>query len=661
MFVAEARERLDRLLPVATAAGHDKSAAAEARRELHTIKGAARMLALSPIADLCHQAEEELRYPGGHTGQRLTQLLDSLAAHLDALQRGQDSDASSSTRGPGESIVSSAPIPGRSSPRLVLPRRVEWDAAAERAARLRLLAVAFGELVARLDGLARAASRAANEPHAEHALALLSTSLQALATEMETGQRRLRRLADTQLDALLELQLQPLQPFLLRLARHARELARSLGKDVEVSVTGGDVRLDRRIARELEEALLHLVRNAVAHGAQPRAHRLAQGKPSATSIRIQAHALGRRVRVQVSDDGEGIRVHQVVETAVQRGLVDAATAARLSDEERLRLLLLPGMSTREEVTGVSGRGVGLDVVSTVASRLGGEVTLLSTPGQGTTVTVEVPVARRGESVVVLRTGQVKVAVPANAARQCQWLQQDQVIERTGRAYALLGGAPLPFASLARLFGLPSNNERLLVRGVVGGEEVAIAAEAHEGEVEVLVQPLPTSARARAGWVDGLTLLPSGEPVVVLSAVRLKHAENHPTSATLASEPTAGSVRVLLVDDSFVAREMERRLLEDAGFQVVTAASAEEALSRLAESPVDCLITDVEMPGVDGFALTRQVRAMPAFVHLPIVVVSTRDRPEDRLEGLLAGADAYLTKQRLDAAELVKLLRRLGSS
>ncbi len=658
MFVAEARERLHHLASLAATVGGDARAAAEARRELHTIKGAARMLALAPIAELCHHAEEQLLSLGPGCGQRLTEQADALAALLDAIERGSEAaaprDESEADRPPSpfQAGLERAPSGPRAGP-------LHLDTVAERAARLRILAVAAGQLVARLEGLIQSASRAVNEPHPEHALTLLTTSLRALAGEMDAGQRRLYRVAEAQLDALLELQLRPLRPFLQQLARHGRELARSLGRDVEITIAGEDTRLDRRIVRDLEKALLHLVRNAVDHGAEPPARRQQRGRPPTTAIQIQAQAAGRRVRLTVSDDGAGISGREVIEAALRRGLIDPAHAAGMDDEQALRLLFLPGLSTRQEVSDVSGRGVGLDVVSAVATRLGGDVTLASTPGHGTSFTVEVPVARRGEMVTVLRVARVRFAIPASVVRECHRLDEGRVVERSGHLFAMLGGAPIPFASLARIFALPPADQQVLVRGSVAGEELAVAADAQEAEAEVLVRPLPRSAGAHAGPADGMALLPTGEPVVVLSPQRLMHTA-HSRGAPPAT-PAAAVVRVLLVDDSLVTREMERRVLEDAGFDVTTAADAAEALANLGEEIFDCMVTDVEMPGMDGFELARQVRRMPALAHLPIIVVSTRDRPEDRLQGLQAGADAYLAKQRLDAGELVKLVRRLGQS
>jgi two-component system, chemotaxis family, sensor kinase CheA len=232
------------------------------------------------------------------------------------------------------------------------------------------------------------------------------------------------------------------------------------------------------------------------------------------------------------------------------------------------------------------------------------------------------------------------------------------VERDGRTLARFPDRLVPFVPLARVYGQPHRDEQLLVEGVVSGQALAVAVDDVEGEQEVLVRPI-TRRVAADRLLEGIALLASGEPVGVLSPSVLAQREYLRTRPTIGERVVAKKVSILLVDDSLVTREMERRLLEDAGFQVSAASDAAEALSLLGETPFDCLVTDIEMPGMDGFELTAQLRAMEHFAHLPIIVVSTRDRPEDRLRGLKSGADAYLTKQSLDAGELVDLVRRLS--
>jgi chemotaxis protein histidine kinase CheA len=539
------------------------------------------------------------------------------------------------------------------------------DAVAERATQVRIMALAGRQVVERIYELARLAEEGLHEPQPTQVLAVLSTMLRRVAVELEGGQRRLIRASEEQLDKMLSLQLQPLRGSMISLARHARELARTLGREVEVELEGEDTRLDRRIARELDDALIHLVRNSVDHGIEPPAVREARGKPPAGKLQIRASAEGPRVRLVIKDDGRGIDFDGVIRRAVSIGLVDAGSAGRMGKEEALRLLFSPGFSTRKQITDISGRGIGLDVVANVVNRVGGEVFLDSEPGKGTTFRVEVPVARRGEAVMLLRVGQIRLALPSSVARRATRLSPDQIIEREGRTFAVLSDGPnqsdrlVPFVPLSRLYRQPAEDVQLLIEGMASGQPLALAVDDVEGEQELLVRPI-TRKVATDRLLEGVALLASGEPVGVLSPAVLSQREYLRVLPSAQEKAVVlRRVRILLVDDSMVTREMERRLLEDAGFHVSAASDAQEALTLLAEEPFDCVVTDIEMPGMDGFELTAHLRGMEHFAQLPIIVVSTRDRPDDKLRGLKVGADAYLTKQSLDAGELVDLVRRLN--
>jgi two-component system chemotaxis sensor kinase CheA len=710
LFVEEARDRLERLATCVPRLEVDPQAVVEAKRELHTLKGAGRMMRISALAELCHAAEEVLHAARPGMIGLLTRVVDELSALVESVSRGDEppvdqemvdllrnstteplpppapAPASLSAAPPPEPAASPEPQPapppapelkGAPASSVPLPKaavatapsaandvRVDvaaLDAVAERATQVRIMAVAGRQVVDRIYDLARLAEDGLHEPQPTQVLAVLATMLRRVAVELEGGQGRLIRSAEEQLEKMLSLQLQPMRGFLLSFARYARELARSLKREVEVELEGEETRLDRRIARELEEALLHLVRNAVDHGIESPEVREARGKAKAGRISIKALADGPRVRLVIADDGGGIDTQRVLEHAVEVGLVDAASASAMGKKEALRLLFAPGFSTRKQVSEISGRGVGLDVVATIVNRVGGEVFVDTEPRQGTTFTLEVPVARRGESVMLLRVGQLRIALPAAVVRRATRIDPAAVVERDGRTLVTLAdGRLVPFVPLARLYGQPAADSQLLLEGVVSGQTLAIAVDTVEGEQEVLVRPITRRAPTDR-LLEGVALLASGEPVGVLSPSMLSQREYLRALPAARPQVVIRRVRVLLVDDSLVTREMERRLLEDAGFEVVAAGDAEEALSLLGEERFDCVVTDIEMPRMDGFELAAHLRAMEAFTHLPIIVVSTRDRPEDRLRGLKVGADAYLTKQSLDAGELVDLVRRLSGS
>jgi two-component system chemotaxis sensor kinase CheA len=715
LFVEESRERLDRLALWLPRLADDPQAVAEARRELHTLKGAGRMMRIGAFAELCHAAEELLHglRPGVPRAAGLIPLLmravDRLSVMADGLRRGEEPaedrellavlalslpgaaasqvmpapppapDAARQESGGGEpaaapgTAAAADPVPPAAAPAARAGRygsneiRVDaasLDVVAERAAEVRILSRGVRPVAERLNDLARLAEEGVREPQPAQVLAVLATMLRRTAMDLEAGQRRLLRAAEEQLDRILKLQLQPLRGSLLALARYARELGRSLKREVEVVVEGEDTRLDRRIARELDDALLHLVRNAVDHGIESPELREARGKPRAGKLRLRASAAGPRVRLEIADDGAGIDSKRVRQQAVHAGILDTAAAAALGRDELLRLLFAPGFSTRRKVSEVSGRGVGLDVVAAAVSRVGGEVFLSSEPRQGTTVVVEVPLARRGEHVLLVQVGSLRMAVPGAVVRRATRIDPSAVVERDGRTLARVGDRLVPFVPLARIYGqAPAPSSRLagshlLLEGQVSGQPLALLVDDVLREEEVLVRPI-TRKVATDRLLEGVALLASGEPVGVLSPSVLAQREVLRALPAPTDTVVQPRVRVLLVDDSLVTREMERRLLEDAGFEVAAAADAHEALSRLGEEVFDCVVTDIEMAGMDGFELTAQLRSLEHFAQLPVVVVSTRDRPEDRLRGLRAGADAYLTKQSLDAGELVHLVRRLS--
>ena len=518
-----------------------------------------------------------------------------------------------------------------------------------------MVAVGAEGLARRVYRLASLAERGSTESEPSQVLATLAASLRQVGLDLETGQRIFRRLTDRQLDGLLSLQVQPLHPFLMSLADHARELGDGLGKRVAVEVEGGEAQLDRRIVEALREAFLHLVRNAVDHGIEMPEARASSGKDERGLIRVEAGSEGARVRVRVTDDGRGIDSDEVLATAVERGVIEASSAANLAPSELLQLVTEPGISTRSEASELSGRGIGLDAVAAAVRSVGGDLWLESRMGRGTSVTVEVPVARRGERVVILALGDNRVAVPSSPVKAYRPVT---VVDEGGSRRVLdRHGQEAEARFLGDMIGEPTVGAAVLVEMVFRGTVIGIVAGDVVGEEEVIVYPLPRSAGAPDG-VDGITLLSNGRTVAVASHAGLGLLDTAPGPAP-ASWQVVRSTRVLLVDDSHVTREMLRRLLEDAGFRVTGAAIAEDALVALYEAEFDCVVTDIEMPGMDGLALTRTLRQQPAHADLPVIVVSTLDRPAARLAGLESGADAYLTKQKLDARELVALVRRVG--
>jgi len=634
----------------------NEDAPVQVRRELHALKGASRMMGFRQVAELCHLAEDLLEIPEALETGKIEECLAEIVEGLAALGRTGDDQPTYGDDG-RESEGGRTEPKRREGEEIRVPTELV-DELADRSARLRVVAVAAEGLANRVFRLAALAERGVGERVPRQVLATLATSLRQVALEFEGGQRILRRLTERQLDALLRLQVQPLKPFLKGLAGHARELADSLGKRVELEVSAGDAQLDRRIVDRLREALLHLVRNAVDHGIESPDERTKAGKDPVGHIRLETSSEGDRVRLRVVDDGRGIDRQEVVGTAVRRGLISEEVAEELTTSEVLQFLFRPGFTTREIKTELSGRGIGLDAVATTVRTAGGDLWMESDAGSGTVISVEVPLVRRGERVLVLEVGQHRLAVPAASARAFRRIAPEQVEEADGRRVVRLGDRTIAARFLADAVGEPAGEDGVLVEMVIGGGVIGIVADSVVGEEEVIVRPLPAAAGAPP-VVEGIALLSSGRPVFVLSLQRLGPLDALDAFDRPVHGPRPRPIQVLLVDDSVVSREMVRRLLEDGGLGVTSVGSADDALQVLGDRDFDCLVTDIEMPGMDGLGLTRRLRADPLLADLPIVVVSTLDRPADRLAGLESGADAYLTKQGLDARELVALVYRVG--
>ena len=656
LFLEEAADRVERLQELAASPFEDEAAWAQLRRELHALKGASRMMGLKTMAELCHQVEDSVDSENAGARDDLEDRMGDIRRNLEAL--GTDGVEQSDARvDRGVTVRGGEDRRRRTREEMRVAAEVVDDLA-ERGARMRVVAVAAEGLADRVFRLATLAERGVGERAPRQVLATLATSLRQVGMDLEGGQRVLRRLTNRQLDAILNLQVQPLKPFLRGLAKHARDLAASLGKEVEIVVNAGEAQLDRRIVHALRDAFLHLIRNAVDHGAEGPSEREKAGKPKVATIWIEASTEGDRVRLSVADDGRGIDGGEVAEKAIRHGVIDEGSAANLPEGEILQLVFRAGFTTRDEKTELSGRGIGLDAVAATVHSLGGDLWMTAPVGEGVRVTIEVPVARRGERVLVLGLGQHQVAIPAAAVRAYRRITAEMVQQDDGGRSVKIGEKSVAARFLSDLLGEPPTGEGVLVEMVAGGVVIALVADTVVGEEEVIVRPLPGAAGAPAG-VEGITLLSSGRPVTVLSLHRLGPLEEAVGLTQPAHGPRTRPIQVLLVDDSDVTREMIRRLLEDAGIAVTGVGTAADALLVLEDEEIDCLVTDIQMPGMDGLALTRKLRENQRFADLPVVVISTLDRPKDRLAGLESGADAYLTKQGLDARELVALVQRVG--
>ena len=536
-----------------------------------------------------------------------------------------------------------------------------------RAAQVHEAELALREAVRDLEQVGRAL-RAEQVEQARQELGPATERLRALAVRMARMAREGAHEADGQrlTGALLRedlraLRMVPASLALEPLRRAVREVSGRTGKEVDLSLAGAEVRLDRRVVDELRDPLLHLVRNAVDHGIEPPEARRRAGKPERGQVRVRVELRGARVGVVVEDDGAGLDPAAVKAAAVKQGLITAEEAAKLGDADTARLVFHSGFSTASAVTEISGRGVGLDVVQDTAARLQGTVALSYETGRWTRFDLEVPVSLSASAALLVRVGREVAALPADTIARVLLLREVDVGTVAGRATVKVGGAQLPFASLRALLGLAAPAGQAASRLqpalllAVGGQRAVVGVEELLGQQELVVSPLGARL-ARVPHLAGAAVLDDGRVAGVLSAAELLRRVQPAGASSRGAAPERP--RVLVADDSLTTRSAMKALLEIAGYAVVVAGDGEEALQLLGTMGAQLVVSDVQMPRLDGLELSRRIKADPRLRATPVVLVTSKDAPEDRAAGLEAGADGYLVKREVERGKLLDLVRQL---
>ncbi len=486
--------------------------------------------------------------------------------------------------------------------------------------------------------------------------------LTAASTQSErplaAGVDRLDRELGQVRDKVSQLRLLPAQTIFAPLIRAANDAADSLGKRIEVSSAGGEARLEAHVLSRVRAALLHMVRNAVAHGIEPAAARLAAGKPAAGRVEIRAQRRGNEVTFVCLDDGRGIDWEAVRRTAVERGLCPPEQVGTLDTRRLTQVLLGGGVSTTRVVDEVSGRGVGLNVVDEVVRELRGTFVLESTPGAGARFALTIPISMSALTAIALEVGGHRVWLPLEAVGHTVRVPADQIVRSSDGETILYEEQAIPFAALDRVLNLPSPTGAASYSAAlieVDGRCAAVGAERLGEVATIVVRPIPPVAGAPA-LVGGATLDAEGNPVLVLSPAGLVEAV---TAARARREEAPRKVEkqpILVIDDSLTTRMLEQSILEAAGYEVDTAVSAEDGLKKANERRYGLFLVDVEMPGMNGFEFVAHTRAQPAFRDIPAILVTSLSSAEHRRRGAEVGAYAYMVKGEYDEGRLRQLIR-----
>src|SRR5882757_130329 len=462
-------------------------------------------------------------------------------------------------------------------------------------------------------------------------------------------------------DATNRLRLLPAATVFSSLERAVRGAAQSLHKEVMFESFGGANRLDAHVLAALRDALLHVVRNAVAHGIEHPQERLASKKPAQGRVELRVEQRGTRVAFLCHDDGRGIDVEAVRHVAVRKGLVAASDVTSLGLEEAVKIIMKGGVTTTGAVDEVSGRGIGLDIVRETAARLKGDVAVRSEPGKGTTLEICVPVSLSSLAALEVDAGGMVAALPLDSVRQTLRLADHDIAHSAEKDSIVYEGNVIPFLSLPRVLRKKDADDQkrrfwsvVVLEGSSG--VAAIGVDRLLGTANVVVRPLPPLAAADVS-VTGASLNAEGDPQIVLDPEGLV-ATACLGRARLPELSPAKRAPVLVIDDSLTTRMLEQSILESAGYEVEVATSGEEALEKARAKQYGLFLVDVEMPGMDGFEFVSRTQADTRLSAVPSILVTSRSAVEDRRRGEQAGARAYIVKGEFDQGYLLRMTREL---
>jgi two-component system, chemotaxis family, sensor kinase CheA len=650
IFREESLERVDRMASMLLAAepeGGDAEAIAQLFRDAHSIKGSAGMFGLDQIGALAGAMEDVLAR-SRETGVLSPRTIPALLGGADAIRAAVTDDlgaaapaAAAALRAldggraaAGPSAVSTPTLTPADVPAPV-PEVIGRRTAAEPTLRVR------AEKVDRL--LASVGEAALHGRRLEHLTAKEAIVDDALHEELERGQTLV---ADLQ-EAVLDLRTLPLKTVVGGLARAVRDAAAEVGREARLELTGTETPLDRSILDGIGDALVHLVRNAVSHGIEPADEREALGKPRIGTIRIDAEQRGGLVALTCADDGRGVSEELLARVPPGGSLAD--------------LLAEAGFSTADGVSDLAGRGVGLDAVKHHVEGVGGVLEVSSEPGAGTAVTLLVPLTLAVVTVLLFERGPQIFGVPLSGVERA--VRGAGTHQLHGRRTLELEGVTVPLADLADSLGMDAPALRggcPVVIVVSGTRRAAFECDRLLGDREVVVKSLGPLLATATGYL-GAAILDDGAIALLLDPAHLVRTAAGAPRARRAADQAGPrpAPKVLVVDDQFTVRELERTILEAAGYRVRTAEDGRAALAVLDKEPdIECVVSDVDMPRMGGLDLLDEIRARPEHSALPVIIVSARDDDEALERGADAGADAWVVKSEFEQEALLETVGRL---
>jgi len=673
-------------------------------RAAHSLKGAASIVAIHPGVTVAHAMED--LFVAAQTGDVVlgqsqidlllqgVDLLKAIATSPDLESGSQDAAWQAEADRLAAALGQSGAAAGGPQPSAPLPAAIEAHQPEpeplNRALRVsadnlnRLLDLAgeslvesrrlrpFGQALVRLKRLQRDTAAAIDALHAalptelldERARLALAAAQQHMLEcrkhlseqlgELEASDHQATTVAHRLYDQALMVRMRPFADGVPPFPRMVRDLARSLGKQARLEIVGDRTQVDRDILEKLDAPLGHLLRNALDHGVEMPDERIAVGKPPESTIRLEAFHSAGTLQITVSDDGRGIDPERIRQAVIGRGLANSEVAARLSDAELLDFLFLPGFTMKENVTEISGRGVGLDVVQDMIRQVRGLVRVTPQPGGGTRFKLELPLTLSVVRALLVEIGGEPYAFPFAHIVRATKLPKDQVQLLEGRQHFSLDGQQIGLVTAHQVLGCGEPDH--------GGEELSVVllgspnnlyglvVDRFLGARELVVQRLdPRLGKIKD--ISAAALMEDGTPLLIVDVEDMIRSMEKLTSADRLANISHkaggdGAVRrkrILVVDDSFTVRELQRKLLDHHGYEVDVAVDGMDGWNALRSGNFDLVVSDIDMPRMDGIELVTRIRQDARLASLPVMVLSYKDREEDRRRGLEAGADYYLTK------------------
>lgn len=706
IFAVEAREHLQAMnrnllaLEQGLEGQAQREALTEALREAHSLKGAARTVSLSEIELRAHELEDLFAAMRDGAAAPDPGALQDAYTSLDAIERllptpadhGGDRDPGGQVQdqaaAPEAPPVSQAPAPRPAGPdetirvataKLdalmaevgeLLTARVGAEQRLTDARALEDTLAAWDSEWRRLAGPGRR-REAGGDGHAA-ALQRVGARLRGvrsaaaeLRRSLEADARRMAQITADLQDDVRKSRMLPISTVFETFPRMVRDLARDPGREVELAVHGGVTEVDRSVLEQVKDPITHLLRNCVDHGIEPVEARMAAGKPRVATIALSASQRGDTLVIEVADDGAGIDVERVKAAAAERGLLPAGRGEELTDLQAASLVFHPGLTTSPTVTDLSGRGVGLDVVSQAVARLDGSVEVRTRAGEGTAFTLRLPLTVSTANCLLVEVAGETFAVPVGAVERVLRVTGDDIGRAQGREAIRVEDQAVVLARLGDALGLGPASSAL----EPGRRQPAVVVETGERRVaflvdrtvqmqEVVVKTLPDPLY-RVRHLAGATIQGSGSGALILNAAELvASVDRRGAAAVTAVAEARAAPTILVVEDAITTRTLEKNILEAAGYRVRVAADGVEAWTMLESDGCDLVVSDIEMPRMDGFELTSRVRADQRLRDLPMVLVTSRDSREDRERGVHVGADAYIVKGGFDQEWLLETIRRL---